>query len=720
VTRTWIVPGAWLGGYGIAFAMASLGASLPVFDDHPGQLYRMWHAVNHGLAPWRWNDGWWAGYPELQFYPPGFSYAGALLHGVSLGRLSVERAYQALVWLTYLGPGLTTFALLSKVLGNGWLALPGAFVALTLSAGLASGVEGGVHVGMVAARLAWALLPLLALQLRRWIETDTAAPLTVVPVVAALAITHPAHGPAAIILVLVSAVGACGRRLLVAIGMLALAAALTAFWTVPLVARLGETRALAWSGVAPAGIWSRLLLAVLLVLATLEVGLGLFRASRPNGRSVAHWVWSGSRLEWRLALYPWAMGFVVIADLLAERVGFRWLPVNRIIDGYWMAVVIAAGLAMGRIIERASARVRPGPALAALAIGTLVVLSVPGRNLALWPRPSDWPSFPDTARGLRLDDLWSLLRTEPPGRVLFVRSSVPLVYGTEWWRPHTHITALAPLFAGRPIVHGTFTHPSPIAALVYRGTYDRAPITALAETLDGRTLFGRPLGSLDPRTVDRFADRLGITAIVALEEDVPKLRGLESVSGFGLVRASPPFVVYARLSPGGLPAPVGDDRLAFDATGEPGSWVSARLTYYPLWRAADGDTALATRRGPLGDLEVHLSRRHTRVTLTYGPGAPEIVGVTVSAIAALAWAGCAIRVRRVSARATSGIPGPPARTDRAADRTLARSFAGDSCSPRTSGSTRSGAASHRGGSGNPTSEMRADRWAATPLGDAAR
>jgi hypothetical protein len=646
VTRTWLGPGALLGGYGIAFAMASLGGSLLGFDDHPGQLYRMWHAVSYGLAPWRWNDGWWAGYPELQFYPPGLSYAGALLHWISLGRLSVETAYHALVWLTYLAPGLTTFALLTRVLGNGWLALPGAFVALTLSAGLASGVEGGVHVGMVAARLGWALLPLLALLLRRWIEADAAAPLAVIPLVAALVITHPAHVPAAIVLVLLSAANcaqARGPRVLVATGLLTLAAALTAFWTVPLVARLGETRALAWRGVLPVDVSSWILPAVLLALAALELGLEGSRAGRQNvGSTAASGVLSGSRIEWVLAIYPWAMGLVVVADLLVERVELRWLPVTRIIDGYGLAVVIAAGLAMGRVIEGASARFHaPRPALAALAIGILVALSIPGRNLALWPRPSDWPSVTEIARSMRLDDLWSSLRTAPSGRVLFVRSSVPLVSGPEWWRPHTHITALAPVFAGRSIVHGTFTHPSPIAALVYRGTYDRAPITALAETLDGRTLFGWPLAALDSMTVDGYAERLGITTIVALEEDAPNLRGLEAVGGFGLVRVSPPFVVYARTPPRGLPERLGDDRLAFDATGESGSWVSARLTYYPLWRATDGHVALATRRGPLGDLEVRLSRRNARVTLTYAAGAPEIAGLTLSAIAALGW-GCTI------------------------------------------------------------------------------
>src|SRR2546427_4606199 len=156
--------------YGIAFAAAALGRSLLVYDDHPGQLYRLWHVVTYGPAPWAWDPGWWAGYPEMQFYPPGFAYAGALLYTACVGAVSVGAVYQALLWLVYLAPGVTVFAVLARVLRDGWLALPGALVALTLSAGLASGIEGGVHVGMVAARLGWALLPLLPLALGRFVE----------------------------------------------------------------------------------------------------------------------------------------------------------------------------------------------------------------------------------------------------------------------------------------------------------------------------------------------------------------------------------------------------------------------------------------------------------------------------------------------------------------------------------------------------------------------
>src|SRR5437762_7696712 len=210
------------------------------FDDHPGQLYRVWHVMTYGPAPWAWDRGWWAGYPEMQFYPPGFAYLGALLQRASVNSLPVATVYQMIVWISYLAPGLTTFLALARVLRSGWLALPGAFVALTLSAGVSSGVEGGVHIGMLGARLAWALIPLLLLVLVPWIEHGGRPARAAALVVAAIVLTHPAALPTAATLIVVGALVRPPRRtrLAGALLILILAAALTAFWTLPLLLRI--------------------------------------------------------------------------------------------------------------------------------------------------------------------------------------------------------------------------------------------------------------------------------------------------------------------------------------------------------------------------------------------------------------------------------------------------------------------------------------------------
>src|SRR5437899_5282175 len=328
-----LVPLALLLAYGLGFGASAFGFTLPAFDDHPGQVYRLWHVLTRGPAPWAWNPGWWTGYPEMQFYPPGFFYVGLLLRWLSLGALSPHVIYQALLWLTWLAPGVTVYVLLLRAVGNGWLALPGSLVALTLSTGVASGVDGGVHIGMLPARLGWALLPLLALVLIRWADDEGSRPWGLARIsLAAIVVTHPAHVPAAAVLVLVTALSAPGsraRRLREAAVLLVGAAALTSFWSLPLLIRLDHTRALAWGRVTIGDVASLLARQPLLPRLVL---LALPLAGDPR---------SPVRILQRC---PWATALVAVGDaLVLEPPAPRWLPADRIIDGMWIAFVGAAG-----------------------------------------------------------------------------------------------------------------------------------------------------------------------------------------------------------------------------------------------------------------------------------------------------------------------------------------------------------------------------------------
>jgi hypothetical protein len=624
------VPLSLLLVYAGAFGAVAFGLSLPGVDDHPGQLYRLGHALERGAWPWTWNPEWWAGYPELQFYPPGFFYAGLMAHWLTLGIASVGAIYQALLWITWLAPGLTAYALLARLTGSGWAALPGAFLALTLSAGTASGVQGAVNTGMLPARLAIAMLPGLALVLGLWIEGRRNAVWLSVPLVAALTITHPTHLPGAVTLVLLAAVQAARTRgwraALPGAWAMGLAAAWTAFWALPLVARLEHTRPLAWGHLAVGGIVSPLGLA----LVALAVA-GAFLARRPGERLLARW--------------PWAMLAVVGADALGlEPLGVRWLPADRVDDTARMAAALAAGLAIARLVLRPTTTRVPPAALAGLAIAVLAILATfPRAPITTWPG-APLPTLASVQRGLRLDALWQRL-AGGPARALFTRSGVPLVYGTEWWRPHSHATALTPLHGQRPIVHGTFTHPSPVAALVYRGTAAPGAIDTLAERLDGQSLFGRPLEALDGVALEHLTDRLGVGTVIVLDEDLPRFTGLEGSAAF--VRRPPvgPFTLYERRRAPRIPVQVGPDHWRIDVPDGNNRWVPARLTYYPLWRAERAGAPLPTRRGEAWDLEVEVPGPGP-VDLFYAPGAWEKAGVTLSAAGLLTWIALVVAARR--------------------------------------------------------------------------
>ena len=626
-----LVPLLALLAFGASFAFNTIGAAMPAFDDHPGQLYRLWHVMTNGPAPWAWNRGWWAGYPELQFYPPGTAYLGALLAWPTTGVLTLESVYVAVVWLAYLLPGVTTYVALARLTGSGWLALPAAFVALTLTGGVASGVEGGVHVGMLGARLAWALLPALLTALMAWVDGTAPRPGAAVAVLVALIVLlHPAQLPAALALVVVAVLARAPRvaRVRHAATALATAAALTAFWTLPLLAHLGETRPLAWGALALGDV-ARPLPLVLLALAL--AGLVDHAACSESQRMAVWWL-------------PAAAVVTAVVRLVFEPMGLRFLPSDRVVDGAWMALIVAGGLGAARLVRHLPAA-PPAPVLGVAAALVLVLLSLPGATLALRAGEAPWPPLRTVERGLRLLDFWTALGRLPEGRILFIRSGVPLVHGSDWWRPHTHVTALTPAASGRDIVHGTFTHPSPVAALVYRGDAARAPIRRLAEQLDGESLFGAPLTSLADSLAER-AERLGIVAVVALEDDAPAVAGLAERSPFRRRIALAPFVIFARDAPVPLPTPGEDGTWRLTLTGQVGAWVPARVAYYPLWRVDSAGQRLEKRRGDDDILEVRLTQSPQSVDLRYRAGAAELIGLAVTLAAVVACVAAAWTTRR--------------------------------------------------------------------------
>ena len=622
MTRAWLPP-ALLAAYAVAFGWRALGGGLLVFDDHPGQLYRLAHAISLGWAPWRFNPGWWAGYAELQYYPPAFAWLGALIHLAAGGALDVANVYQVLLWLAWLLPGAAVYALLRRALGDPWLALPGAVVALTLSAGCRSGVEEGLRWGLIAARLGWGVLPLLALCLLRWAGGATRPPLASAALVAAVILLHPAHAPAAAVLVVLAALHSAPRRrrLGEAAVILALGLGLAAIWLLPLLAHLRMALPLAWADATLPALGRRLgSQPLLLALALLSLVAWRWRARLPilpNG---------GAR--WLLGLAP-AMILVIALDaLVVEPLGLAWLPADRLVDGLHLGLVLAGAAGFAALAAgRARAAVA---ALVALAVCVPLAWGPDEAGLTLWPRPREWPREREVTRGLRMDALWEAIRHAPPGRVLFLRSAVPLDWRPEWWRPHTHLTALTPLRAGRAIVGGTFTHPAPVAGLVYTGSAAHRPLTMLAEQRDGQTLFGRPLEALPSEAFNDLARGLGIGLVVALEEDVGRARFLTENQSVRSLSRIGSFRLFAMAEGGAEPVPIGAQRWRISLPAAAPGWVSLPIAYSPLWVARAAGAPLAVRRDERGLLEVALVAPGSSVELEHRAGAAEWAGVALS------------------------------------------------------------------------------------------
>jgi hypothetical protein len=246
-----------------------------------------------------------------------------------------------------------------------------------------------------------------------------------------------------------------------------------------------------------------------------------------------------------------------------------------------------------------------------------------------------------------MDALWDAIGKAPPGRVLFLRSGVPLDWRPEWWRPHTHITALTPIRTGRGILGGTFTHPSPVAGLLYTGSAANRPLTRLAEQLDGESLFGQSLDALDAATFNRLIAPLGVSSVIALEQDARRAAFLsENPSVVHRYRIGSFIVFFLAASRSG-PAPIGLQRWRVAVASEAiGGWAPLSIAYSPLWIAHAGAMAVPVRRSDLGLVEVALPPGATEVEMEHSPGAAERAGAGLSVLSLALLASMGLRRAR--------------------------------------------------------------------------
>ena len=668
-------PALLLAAYAGAFAFAAFGRGLPALDDHPGQYFRLWHFLERSLPGGRWtadwSPDWWGGYPEWQFYPPGLGLAGAALRLLALWQPTVEVVYCLLAALTLLLPALATYALLARVLGDGWLALPPAFLALTLSAGLGAGVEFSARGGMLAGRLALGCLPLLCLALRGFVE-EGRVPRWAPPLAAFAVLAHPASLPA----VLVTLGTATGLGLLLrparetlarGLATTGLATLLAGFWLLPFLLRRAWVVPLAWGEPTLTGllteVWARPLLVLILGGAPLAwVAVALRR--RP--------------FDALLAALPLLLLVVVALDAALFAAGWSAVEPARLHDAMVLAALVATGLGAGALAERWLAGPKRGRARIVAALAGIVLLvavaALPGPRpaasgqptLTLWPGTLAWPTLDELTRAHGLDQLWAALRG-PSDRVLFATSSLRLDKDPAWFAPHSHVLSLTPLLAGREIVNGTFTHPSPLAARFYTGEADPPPrLTTLVERLDGRLLLGQPWERLSPERFETFARRLRIATVVLPAGDARRARFLgegwtpaREAAGFAIFQrrdAEPPWPRVERISTRRY-------RVLLSPSG--GVWVPTGIPAYPLWTVKSRQGILPTRVDAWGLLEFRVPLDVFEAELVYGEGWLEWLALLASVAGALAWLRWATRAAAaVTARGRGSSQSAPARRRR--------------------------------------------------------
>ena len=160
--RRWFYDAAALAALlGVALGVAGflLRDDLFLLGDHAGHYWLMWYTLNvaapvhHRLIDWI--PYWYAGYPELQFTPPGFVLFGWLLNVLTFGKISTTLIYEIVVFIGYALPAFT-FYYAVRHLGFERRA---AFTAGLFALSFPMFFEGAIAllIGMIGSRMAWAV-----------------------------------------------------------------------------------------------------------------------------------------------------------------------------------------------------------------------------------------------------------------------------------------------------------------------------------------------------------------------------------------------------------------------------------------------------------------------------------------------------------------------------------------------------------------------------------
>jgi hypothetical protein len=647
---------AWIFWFAWRYAGFLLRDDLYLYGDHPGQFYRLWQLLS---VTWPeegqligWSPYWYAGRPELQFYPPGFFLAGWLVWMVSFQQLSPVFIYQALVFASYLLPGVGFYLLLARGLNNRLAGLVAAWLAMTTPFPL-GGVE-GVIIGMTGYQLAFGLNPLLILagvwgmRAERkefpWLVTGL--------ILAGIMLLHPfaAVFPTGVLALYALFGDKRAAQLRWLIWVVLLSFGLTAFWWLPL-----STQRQFYTP---------------LVEATLpEIQIHFENLLWSEGKTwllifavVGGFFWHGHRRRLSLAILSGGagmIGFIFFNYLvLVEQLHLFILDSVRLIPAVTFALFV--GLALG-LSELSWAGVRLLRRWGWSALGLPLVLIIPWLayyqvtreyDFAEWiskwqPAPNHTPLFLSEAEAeYGLPAVWDVMPATP-GRVLFT-SHYSLLFDVP-----TSLKAATPALTGREIVGGTFTLHSSVASYLWHGQADLPVLRGKVERQDDKSLAGVAWEAMSEEYLLDLSRHFNVTLIAATATDVRAQTFLKAAPHFNPIWSNGLFTFFevAGYEPTWAEADQAIatvnryERTAIDVQiteAEPGATLSVKVAHYPRWQAEAQGQSLPIQTDDYGLMKLSLPPGSYTVHLRYGPGWPEWLGGAMSLMTLLGAIGLAL------------------------------------------------------------------------------
>src|SRR5262249_56361903 len=134
--------------------------------------------------------------------------------------------------------------------------------------------------------------------------------------------------------------GGRGRRVGQAGAVAGLALGLCAVWLLPLLAHLRMALPLAWGDASPLGLLRALARPLVFVLALAQLAAWMAMRSAGDGREVEPWLH---------AMTPALAAAIALDATVAPALGALWLPADRLVDSFFLALIVGASLAAPRL-----------------------------------------------------------------------------------------------------------------------------------------------------------------------------------------------------------------------------------------------------------------------------------------------------------------------------------------------------------------------------------
>lgn len=523
-----------------------------VYDDHGFHYATLNYVLSETLPQYHriidWNSSWFAGIPELQFYPPGFIYIGVFIYLISLGLLSIGAIYQIVILIALFLSGLAGYFLLQRAGFPKWAALISGLI-LLLYPGGASGTLFGVVFGLLNSRIALGLVVLITLT---YIETlinpsKNSPKLLTVLFIGILVLMHPYHLFLALIAMFSQLFAWCRiglaeprKDLRRAVILVSIGIGLSAFWWVPLIIHSDYMAKMqVWS----AGAKFKDLIYSLSGDFTQKFFLGVYCLTGISLLYVRYTARQKSILAGLLLTPVLMLAFLFFVRIvLMGLIKFHSIDPWRLQDDFYFSIMLSSGLGiyfpLNKALEKMKMIKNPGKDYSYIIISLLVfMILMTGLITILAPsfHLKGYGKFGfvrQTRIALNLDELWEYLKNEKGGRILFTssRSGIPGYPDII----NTHVLALTPEFTGRSII-GAVNEPFyATASYFFFGELPPVVIQEEADALQNKSLLGIEWNKMDDLYFWNVCRAYNVTTVVVTDKEPQALVYFKNSSRFRL------------------------------------------------------------------------------------------------------------------------------------------------------------------------------------------